>query len=775
MKLDITKTLAYKSGKNPKTVIGIWALIFMVSLVLIGTILGDALTTEEEFSVKPESIKANDLLAERIDRDRAEETNEMVIVRSNALTVAHLAYQEYVEDIFTQISGLGKEVVISGTTYYETGDESLVSEDRHSTIITLVLAENKDYIIAPIHDIVDEANSTANFEVLVTGDATLESDTIALAEETLQTGESIGIMVALVILAIVFGALASALVPILMAIIAVVISLGITALVGQAVDLTFMIQNMITMMGLAVGIDYSLFILSRYREERQRGLDKLDAITTAGATSSRAVLFSGMTVVLALVGLVIFPASIFWGMGLGAMLVVVVAVLASLTLLPALLGLFGDRVNKFRLPSIRRRRTASPVHSDTGFWAMTTRMVMKRPVLSFMIAAGILISIMIPYLDIDKGMAGISTLPDDLKSKQGYIALQDDFGFGQDAPAVVVVDGPTDSADVQAGIAYLESIVDSEDVFASSWIEAYPGADITVINARISGDPISKQAMEAVTDLRNEYIPQAFDGTSAKVMVTGQTAEILDFNDVTNDYTPIVFAIVLGLSFVLLTVAFRSIVIPVTSILLNLLSVGAAYGMIVLVFQKGIGASLFGFQQVDVIESWLPLFLFAILFGLSMDYHVFLLSRVKEHYMETGDNSKSVAFGLRSTGKLITGAALIMVAVFGGFALGDLAGFQQMGFGLAIAVLMDATIVRSILVPATMRILSKWNWYFPTWLEWIPNISIGEGAIEKSPVIGRTSRRLASPLAPIPVLATTANESMRFHHRENGSGEGEWK
>ncbi|MFC2027386.1 MMPL family transporter [Chloroflexota bacterium] len=775
MTMDLTKTLANKSGKRPKTVIGIWAIVFVVSLVLIGSMLGDAMSTEESSSLNPESVKANDLLAERINQDRAEETSEMIVVRSSAYTVDSPTFREYAENIYTQVMNLGEEIVLSGANYYETQDESLVSEDRHSMIIPLMLTENEENIIAPIHNIVDESNTGVAFEVLITGDATMKSDSIALADEVLLTGESIGIMVALVILAVVFGALASALLPIFLAIVAVVVSLGLTALLGQTLDLFFFVQNMITMMGLAVGIDYSLFILSRYREERERGLDKIDAITIAGATSSRAVLFSGMTVVLALVGLVIFPLNIFWSAGLGAMLVVIVAVLASLTLLPAVLGLFGDKVNKFRLPSIHRRKAGAVANSDTGFWAVTTRMVMRRPALSFLLAVGLLLAITVPYLDINKGMAGISALPDDLKSKQGYIALQEDFGFGQDAPAVVVVDGQTDSTAVQAGIASLTSIVETNDAFASSWVETYPEANLTVFYARISGDPLSKQAMDAVTELRNEYVPQSFADVPAEIMVTGQTAGMLDFNGITDDYTPIVFAMVLGLSFILLTVAFRSIVIPVTSILMNLLSVGAAYGMIVLVFQKGVGASLFGFHQVDVVESWLPLFLFAILFGLSMDYHVFLLSRVKERYMETGKNSESVAFGLRSTGKLITGAALIMVAVFGGFALGDMAMFQQMGFGLAIAVLMDATIVRSILVPATMRILGKWNWYFPTWLEWIPNVSIGEGGNEEAPATGSTKPRPTGSLTPASALITVQAEPMRFHHREDNTGEDQWK
>jgi RND superfamily putative drug exporter len=248
---------------------------------------------------------------------------------------------------------------------------------------------------------------------------------------------------------------------------------------------------------------------------------------------------------------------------------------------------------------------------------------------------------------------------------------------------------------------------------------------------------MSKTSMDAVARLRSTLVPAAFNGTPLKPLVTGSTAFMVDFNATTSHYTPIVFGFVLGLSFLLLTLAFRSIVVPVTAIIMNLFSVGASYGLIVLVFQKGIGAKLLGFQQVDVIETWLPLFLFAILFGLSMDYHVFLLSRIRERFKITGNNADAVTFGLASTGRLITGAALIMVAVFGGFALGDMTMFQQMGFGLAVAVFLDATVVRSVLVPATMKLLGKHNWYLPKWLEWIPNVSLGETPVAESQPVKR--------------------------------------
>jgi RND superfamily putative drug exporter len=292
---------------------------------------------------------------------------------------------------------------------------------------------------------------------------------------------------------------------------------------------------------------------------------------------------------------------------------------------------------------------------------------------------------------------------------------------------VVAIDGQTDLDSVQAAIERLEAAVASDPAFATSTLEAHPDANLTILRARLTGDATSTQAMAAVERLREDHIPTAFAGAPATAMVTGKTAQLVDLTDVTDTYTPIVFAFVLGLSFVLLTVAFRSIVVPVKAMLMNLLSVGAAYGLLVLVFQKGAGADLLGFQQVEVIQTGLPLFLFAVLFGLSMDYHVFLLSRVRERFMQTGDNSDAVAYGLRATGRLITGAALIMVAVFGGFALGEMVPLQQLGFGLAVAVLIDATIVRSVLVPASMRLLGRWNWYLPTFLGWLPDLRV-EGA-----------------------------------------------
>jgi len=711
-----------------------------VAIVLAGTLLGDALTTETKLTNNPESARADTLLHERLGKSNTT-IDETAIVRSTTLTVDDPAYRSHVERLFGDLSALGDEVIADGTHYYLTGDESLVSEDRRTTLMPLVIPEGAGEKIDRVHQVVDRANRDGSFQVLVTGEATLDAEITAVAEEDLAIGEGIGLSVALVVLALVFGAIAAAILPMVLAIAAIVVALGVATVVGQVIDVPFFVINVMTMMGLAVGIDYSLFIVSRYREERAKGLEKVDAIATAGATAGRTVLLSGMTVALALLGLLMTPDSANQMVGAGSLLVVIAAVAASMTLLPALLGLMGDKVNAIRIPLVQRRQTARPTEANGGFWYWTTRAVMRRPVVSLVLATGVLLVAASSSFDLKQGEVGASALPDGLMSKDAFILLQEEFGFGQDLPAVVVIDGQTDSAPVAAAIARLEATVASDPAFVTSELAVYPDANLSILSARLAGDPASQRAMDAVERLRADHIQTAFDGVPARVMVTGETAGLVDLTDVTDTYTPIVFVFVLGLSFVLLTVAFRSIVIPVKAILMNLLSVGASYGLMVLVFQKGVGADLLGFQQVEVIQTGLPLFLFAILFGLSMDYHVFLLSRVRERFIQTGDNSEAVAYGLRSTGRLITGAALIMVAVFGGFALGDLVAIQQMGFGLAVAVLIDATIVRSVLVPAAMALLGDRNWYLPAWLRWLPDLR----------VVGAPAPTTPPAAAPVPV------------------------
>ena len=331
----------------------------------------------------------------------------------------------------------------------------------------------------------------------------------------------------------------------------------------------------------------------------------------------------------------------------------------------------------------------------------------------------------------------MSELPDHFRAKQGFEVLREEFGFGLNAPAEVVIDGDIDSAAVQGAIEKLAASLQSDPGFGPSTITQNPSGDLVLLSVPLGVGPSTEEGIDSVRRLRDEYIPQAFSGVSAGVFVTGTTAKEIDFIDMARRYLPIVLALVLALSFILLTMVFRSIVIPVTAIIMNLLSVGAAYGILVLVWQKGVGNEIFGFPQVEVLQAWLPIMMFAILFGLSMDYQVFLISRIRERYLQTGDNDEAVAHGVQSTGGLITGAALIMVAIFSGFAAGDLIPTAQFGFGMAVAILIDATIIRSVVVPATMKLLGDRNWYLPGFLNGLPNLQVeGVGAEAAQPVGG---------------------------------------
>ena len=369
-------------------------------------------------------------------------------------------------------------------------------------------------------------------------------------------------------------------------------------------------------------------------------------------------------------------------------------------------------------------------------WNWITKAVTARPLISVVATSGLLVAAAVPVVTINLGSIGISALPEDSDFRHAFDVINEEFSAGVLTADIVIDAADVNDAAVRSAIEGLTAALEADEFFGSAELETNEAGDLALLTVAMLGDFSSTESKSALQRLRNGYIPAAFDGQSAEVLVGGPTAETVDNVQTQKEYLPLVFTFVLGFSFLLLLVVFRSIVVPLKAVALNLLSVAAAYGILVLVFQEGIGVGLLGFQESAVIESWLPLFLFAILFGLSMDYHVFLLSRIKERYDETHDNAASVAHGLRSTAGIITGAALIMVAVFGGMASGDLVVFQQVGFGLAIAIILDATIIRMVLVPASMALLGDWNWYLPAWLEWLPRINI-EGAQVQEPASAR--------------------------------------
>jgi putative drug exporter of the RND superfamily len=711
----MTGRLARACASRPWWVLGGWVLAVVASVVLIATFLGDALTNTAEVTTQTDSKRADQLVAERMGSGAA--PSEVVVVRSQTLTATDPAFQDQLQRLRQQALATG---VLDQAAVARVEDLP-VSPDRHAVLLPLPMRSDD---IEPLVEVVRAAGGQGGFHVEITGERTADRDFEELSGQDLRQGELLfGLPAAIVVLLLVFGSLLAGLVPLLLAIVSIVVAVALASLAGQGFALSVFVVNMITGMGLALGIDYSLFVLSRFREERAQGREVLDAVGAAGATASRAVLFSGLAFVLAMIGMVLVPDTILRSLAAGAILVGVASVAAAVTLLPALLALLGDRVNALRLPIVGRGLGRGG-GVEGRFWSRVVQAVVARPVGSLVLSAGLLLALVVPVLELDRGFAGVSTLPERFPSKQGLLALEASFPGATTEPAKVVVHGQVRSPEVQAAIERLRQGLDGRNPFGPATLQDNDAGDLAVLAVPVGADAESAEAVGAVRQLREELIPAAFAGVDAQVLVAGDTAENLDYFAVIGFWLPLVFVFVLGLSFVLLVLAFRTVVVPAVAIMLNLLSVGAAYGLLVLVFQHGYGASLLGVQRVDAVEAWVPLFLFSVLFGLSMDYQVFLLSRIHERYGQVADPRGAVVFGVGSTARIITGAALIIVVVFCGFAVGELAMFQQMGFGVAVSLLLDATIVRSVLMPATLAILGDRAWWLPRWLGWLPRLTI---------------------------------------------------
>ena len=766
----MTQHLAAFSARKPLLVIGIWVLLVIVCLGVVGRFLDSATTTDLRLAGRYESEQAAAMLEDRLRGPR--KLAEIVIIKSDSMTVDDPDFRARVETVHAQISALGPDVVSGGidnrrvsdfapdlvaagfpdqpvSHYYQILDAGpalsqeetmqlfpiLVSADRDTVMLHYTLAGSADEATANVPEIihlVEAANQDGDFTVLIGGDASVAYENNELAEHDLQQGERFGVPVALVVLLVLFGAVVATLLPLGLAIVSIVVALAAVALIGQQFQLLFFVTIMVVMIGLAVGIDYSLLIVLRFKEELGKGFAAKEAVARTGNTAGRTVLFSGVTVVLALVGLFIVPASFYQSLALGAILVVLVTLAATLTLLPAVLALLGHRVNFLTIPFLSRFSLKGADTSSGGFWDFITKTVTWQPVISLLIVGVPMLILSWFYLDIRTGLNDVNTFPDKAETKKAFLLMEEEFSFGEVtpagflSPAEIVISGDMGNPRVQEAVLKLQQSLVADPTFPlpPQPLVVNEAGDLGLLVLPFPGKSTSPEAADDMTLLRDRHIADAFAGVPVEVRVGGLTAEVTDFYGIVRFYTPIVFVFVLGLSFLILMMVFRSIVIPLKAIIMNLLSVGATYGLLVLVFQKGIGIELFGFQRADVIDAWLPLFLFTILFGLSMDYHVFLLSRIRERYDESSDNTEAVAYGLRSTAGLITGAALIMVVVFGAFAAGDTVVNQLMGFGLAIAVFLDATLVRSVLVPASMEVLGKGNWYLPPFLRWLPDLRV---------------------------------------------------
>jgi RND superfamily putative drug exporter len=647
---------------------------------------------------------------------------ESVLVQSRTATIGEPAFSAAVGGVVQTLSQQSSVTnIVSPINRPKAG---LVSADRHSALVQFDVAgdaEKAKDVIAPVLKAIDGVQA-ANPSLIIEefGEASANHQVDKRFERDMGRAELTSLPLTIVILAVAFGALVAAGLPVLLAFSAVFAAIGLNALVSHVVPTDQQtLSAIILMIGMAVGIDYSLFYLRREREERAKGRSPRDALLIAARTSGQAVLISGATVLIAMAGMFISGNSLFTTIGLGTMIVVLAAMIGSLTVLPAVLYRLGDRVDWGRIRIFGGRPR------DDGLWARVIGAVLRRPLTALLLSGGCLFLLALPALGMHTKLPNFTDFPQDLKIVRTYERIQAAFP-GSQTPAQVVVRAPrVDTPQMlRAYDLFRQRALATGELYAPFTVSVNPDRTVALIDFAIAGNGDNRASLAALDTLRDIVIPPiARTLPDTEVAVTGITAGTHDFNQQMRARLPYVFLFVLGFAFVLLLLTFRSLVIAGTAVALNLLSVGAAYGILVAVFQHGWLADVFGFQTNGAIVSWLPLFLFVVLFGLSMDYHVFILSRIKELRDAGHSTDEAVQLAITRTAGTVTSAAIIMVAVFGLFASLSLIMMQQMGFGLAVAILIDATVVRAVLVPSTMKLLGDWNWYLPSWLEWLPSLS----------------------------------------------------
>jgi uncharacterized membrane protein YdfJ with MMPL/SSD domain len=701
----------WSSEHRRAAVIG-W-LVFAVAAAVIGFAVGTRPMSPSDYATG-ESGVAERILARDFPRPAA----ESVLVHNPAATVRDPGFRAAMA---TVVARLGTLRDVTGVrSPLGAGGRSLASPDGHSALVQFQIAGSSDEAagkVAPVQSAVHAlARSMPGFVIEELGTASGNralNDTIA---QDLQRAGYLSLPVTLAILLVAFGGLVAAGIPVLLALSGVLGTFGLAALVSHVVPEGSPTASVIFMIGMAVGVDYSLFYLRREREERAAGREPGAALQVAAATSGQAVLVSGTTVVIAMAGMLFTGARVFTSIGVGTMLVVLVAMAGSVTVLPAALAGLGSRVERGRLPFIGRRTRMS---GEGRVWGKILTAVLARPLVSAAAAAVLLVVLALPAFRLHTELLGFTSLPSDTPIVKTYQRVQKAFP-GASLPASVVIKAKdVASPQAQARIAALANRATATGQMPGPVaVHMNRARTVAVVDVPLTGDIHDAASFRALDTLRQRVVPATVGKIpGATVAVTGETAGTADFNDTIHSGIAVVFGFVIALAFLLLLVTFRSIVIPVKAVVLNLLSVGAAYGILVAVFQYGWGASLIGASATGAITSWLPLFLFVILFGLSMDYHVFILSRVKELVDQGMPTRVAVQRGIRTSAGTVTSAALVMVAVFAIFMTGHTPDLKQMGLGLAAAVLLDATVIRGVLLPATMELFGEWNWYLPRRLE----------------------------------------------------------
>jgi uncharacterized membrane protein YdfJ with MMPL/SSD domain len=714
MKPNLAARLGGWSARHRKTAILGW-LLFVVAAVLIGGMVGQRSLTNSEQGTG-DSARAERILDDAGITDPA---SEMVIVHSAAVNGFRAALPEVTQ-------------AVSSTGRTTPPRKPLISRDGHDALVQFDMTGDPQTAadrVAPVQDAVAAVGARhPELRIEEFGDASGERWFDKTLGKDFTRAEMTAVPLALGILLVAFAALLAALVPVVIAVTAFLAANGLLAVASHSLHMDDSASSVMLLMGLAVGVDYCLFYLRREREERAAGRDKETALRIAAATSGRSVLVSGLTVMVAMAGMFFSGMLLFDGFAVATILVVLIAMLGSVTVLPALLSLLGDKVEFGRIPFLRRGR------STGRFWNAVLRPVLARPGISAALAAAALLLLAAPALGMHTEKLGVEQqLPHDTPLLKTYEHISAAFPGGPEPASVVIKAKDVQAPAVRSAISSFESSVRQSGEFgASLQTRVYAGPDVAVIDVPLAGGGADATSQHALTTLRDTLVPRAF-GHVAEAHVAGDLAFSNDWNDQLRRSIVPVFVFVLGVTFLLMLVSFRSIPIAATAIVLNLLSVGAAYGVMVAVFQHGWGASLVATHGVGAIEAWLPLFVFVVLFGLSMDYHVFVVSRIREAHDRGVPTSDAVAEGIRSTAGAVTSAAAIMVAVFAVFGTLSMQDFKQMGVGLSVAVLLDATIVRAVLLPSVMKLLGERNWYLPRWLSWLPKISHGEVAPAPGP------------------------------------------
>jgi uncharacterized membrane protein YdfJ with MMPL/SSD domain len=719
------------SASHWKTAVFGW-LVFVVAVTFLGLKVGTNTISEQDRNVG--QAHRGDQILKESGFGQTDPQTEIVLIQSKTLTTASPAFRAAVNDVVHAVSPF--KVVKNLRSPLDRGYADQVSKDKHSVLVLWEMKGKPEAAKKKIDAITTATDRVAKQHPdLYIGEAGSISSGKAIDEMFAKQLKSTGMLslpLTLLILILVFGTLVAAFVPLLLALSSVIAAIGLSAFASKLVPMDQSVAEVILLVGLAVGVDYALFYLKREREERAAGKGHRAALEAAAATSGRAVLISGLTVLVAMAGMLFSRDKTFISFGIGTIIVVAVAMIGSLTVLPALLAKLGDRVEKGRIPYLHRLRRKS---GENRVWSRILTPVLRRPVVWAVASGAVLLAMTFPVLHLHTAESGLDALPKSAPTVETLDRVQNSFS-GTANPAEIAIKTPsTDSAEFKnAYLALRGAAVKSPLLHGPIHLDVDAQHRVARIEIPMAGNGVDKESFQALSALRDDILPATVGQLAdTEWAVTGGTAASHDSNAAMKSSVPFVFGFVLLVAFLLLLASFRSIVIAAKAVLLNLLSVGAAYGLVIAVFQWGWGENLLDFQSNGGIASWLPVFMFVILFGLSMDYHVFILSRIREAFDRGLSTEDAVAHGIKTTAGTVSSAALVMVGAFAVFATLPFLDFKEMGIGLAAAVLIDATIVRAVLLPATMKLLGDWNWYLPKWLSWLPTLDHGQGAPEAAP------------------------------------------